>query len=59
MMKGRDVSQAIAYDMTRRFVDRDVIDHAVFGVGLVTRVLEERKIEVWFREGQKLLAHAR
>lgn len=59
LMQGRDLSLAKTYAVTQRFDDKDVIDHAVFGFGLVTRVLEDRKIEVWFREGQKLLAHAR
>lgn len=58
-MRGRDATLATKYDMTHHFGDDELIDHAVFGLGLVTRVLVDQKIEVRFRDGIKLLAHER
>jgi hypothetical protein len=59
LMKGRDLSQTTQYDMTQQFSDRDLLNHETFGVGLVTRVLVDGKIEVMFSTGCKLLAHGR
>jgi len=59
LMQGRDVSQAAKYALTREFADRDLIDHDSFGLGMVTRVLADRKIEVIFPAGTRLLVHNR
>ena len=55
----RDASQAKEYAMTGSFEQDDVIDHKSFGVGLVTEVRAEGKMEVMFKEGTKLLVHDR
>ena len=59
LMKGRNLSQAVTYKMSTRFNEKDVIDHKVFGIGLVTRVLNDDKIEVVFPTGLKILVHDR
>lgn len=59
LVSGRDLSEASPYDMAAVFSDRTIIDHPAFGVGVVARVLLDRKIEVMFREGAKVLAHGR
>ena len=59
LMAGRDLSRSVRYKMSREFVECDLLDHASFGVGLVVRVLWDRKIRVRFPDGMKTLAHAR
>lgn len=59
LMQGRDLSGAIRYEIGARFNSKDVIDHRVFGVGLVTRVLSDEKIEVVFAKATKVLVHDR
>jgi hypothetical protein len=56
-MEGRDASKAIPYKMTRKFNAEDVIKHKAFGVGLVTRVVSDKKMEVLFETETKLLIH--
>lgn len=58
-LKGVDVSRARRYKPAIAFEADEVVDHPTFGLGLVTKMLEDRKIEVLFREGMKVLAHAR
>jgi uncharacterized protein YcbX len=55
----RDASDAKGYAMTESFEQDDVIDHKTFGVGLVTEVRAEGKMEVMFKDGTKLLVHDR
>ena len=54
-MEGRDVSKAIPYKTSKKFSEQDVIKHKTFGIGLVTRQVTEKKIEVMFEESTKLL----
>lgn len=58
-MEGRNVSKPIPYKVTRKFNSEDVIQHKVFGVGLVTRVISDKKMEVLFEESTRLLVHGR
>ena len=58
-MEGRDVSKPIPYKLTRKFNLDDVIQHKSFGLGLVTRVVSDKKMEVLFQESTKLLVHGR
>ncbi len=55
MIEGRDQAMALAYEMTGNFQEEDLLDHPVFGLGLVTRTIMPNKIEVLFKEGSKLL----
>jgi len=59
LMEGRDVSRALIYGMNFRYASADLIAHDTFGVGLVTGVLFNRKIEVAFPAGTKTLVHER
>lgn len=47
---------AVAYGTAYRHAENDLIEHLVFGRGLVTRVAGHR-IEVLFKEGVKKLVH--
>jgi hypothetical protein len=53
---GLPAESAVAYGALYRHAKDDLIEHRVFGRGLVTRVEAER-IEVLFRDGIKKLAH--
>lgn len=52
----RPAETAVAYATAYRHAEDDLIEHQVFGRGLVTRV-EGDRIEVLFRDGIKKLAH--
>jgi hypothetical protein len=58
-MEGRDLSKPVPYKITRKFNLDDVIEHKTFGVGLVTRVISDKKMEVLFEDSTKLLVHGR
>lgn len=55
MVAGRDPSVALAYDMTATFKKNDLIDHPMFGLGVVTEIVMPDKIEVLFIQETKLL----
>ncbi|OGQ77222.1 MAG: hypothetical protein A2289_24035 [Deltaproteobacteria bacterium RIFOXYA12_FULL_58_15] len=56
---GRDLTLGTKYGMAVQFTDDELVEHPKFGVGLVTRVCVDQKIEVVFPEGTKTLAHGR
>ena len=58
-MKGRDLSRAKRYKPMVLFQQGDVVDHATFGLGVVTRVLADHKIVVAFQMDEKILVHGR
>jgi len=45
----------ISYTLSGTFKQNDLIDHSHFGLGVVTQLLSEDKIQVVFREGEKML----
>jgi hypothetical protein len=59
LMEGRDLSRAKRYKPAVTFGEGDVVDHATFGIGLITKLLADNKVEVVFRQGLKVLAHGR
>ena len=59
MLSGRDLSRSRRYTIKESFSVDDVVDHKKFGIGLVTKMLGDQKIEVTFREGIKILIHDR
>ena len=59
LMEGRDISMAAKYKLSQSFTEEDVMDHKTFGVGLVIRVLSDKKIEVRFPTATKILVHDR
>lgn len=59
LIEGRDLSRTACYEMTHRYENSDLFNHERFGIGLVTRVMVDRKMEVLFPEGVKIMAHNR
>ena len=47
--------RAIPYSMTGKFRLNNLVEHPVFGLGVVKRVIVPSKIEVLFEDGKKLL----
>ncbi len=47
--------RAVPYDMNGIFKVNDIIEHPVFGLGIVKSVVKPNKMEVIFREGKKML----
>ena len=48
-------AKAIDYSMTGTFKVKSLINHPVFGLGLVQRVAGSQKVEVLFEDGKKTL----
>ena len=59
LIDGKDISSPIRYTIKEEFEKDAVIDHKKFGIGVVTQLLTDQKIEVTFREGTKILIHGR
>lgn len=57
LLRGRDVRNARVYKMSERFQPKEIIQHPIFGVGLVVRVRDSNKIDVGFTDGLKTLTH--
>ena len=51
-----DVSQAKGYSIYEKFDKWDLISHEKFGMGIVIKILTPRKMEVFFEDGQRLIA---
>lgn len=45
--------------MSERFEANQVMEHPIFGIGIVQEALPGDKIEVLFKSGKKLLVHGR
>jgi len=58
-MADLDVSKAKKYDFKETYAEDDLIEHKMFGTGLVTGLVGIGKINIMFREGTKLMAHGR
>lgn len=52
---GMQVETAVPYAMDGSFHTRNLLQHAIFGLGLVVREAGPHKIEVLFEGGKKLL----
>ena len=48
-------AEAKAYSMTDAYKMKALIDHPVFGLGLVQRVIGSQKVEVLFEDGKKTM----
>lgn len=55
LLADRDLSEAQTYSLTAVFKKGDLIDHPTFGLGVVTGTILPDKIEVTFREEDKIL----
>jgi hypothetical protein len=58
-VSGKDPSHFIPFSIEKRFEEGNLISHKRFGQGCVVEVLQDGKINVLFREGHRLLVHAR
>jgi hypothetical protein len=47
--------KAVPYDINGKYQVNDIIEHPVFGLGVVKIVVKPNKMEVVFQEGKKLL----
>ena len=55
LLAERNPSKALSYAMTDIYKENDLLDHPLFGLGVITEKVLPNKIEVLFREGSKLL----
>ena len=53
LLVGRNLDEAIPYTMTTTFSQNDLVDHPMFGIGIVTATIQPDKIELTFKEGTK------
>jgi len=58
-MEGRDISKPALYKITKKYNQDDVIKHKTFGIGLVTKVISDKKLEVLFEDSTKLMIQGR
>ena len=54
-LEGYDVSKAQLYNMNGNFRKDALIDHTKFGFGIVLSVIQDKKIEILFKDGAKIL----
>lgn len=59
LVSARDLSQARSYKVSATFEEDELIDHSMFGVGVVLEAVPGNKIQVLFEAGSKLLVHGR
>jgi len=57
-LEGKDLANVRLYSMETRFAVHEALRHAAFGLGVVTALLAENKIEVLFQNGYKVLIQA-
>lgn len=50
-----NIAKATDYSMTESYKVKSLINHPVFGIGLVQRVVGSQKIEVLFQDGKKTM----
>jgi hypothetical protein len=58
-VSGKGKGDFTRYSVKQTFAADQLLEHANFGQGYVATVLEGKKISVVFRDGEKVLAHAR
>lgn len=59
LMDSSASKKRIPYSLSGLYRENDVIEHQVFGLGVVYQVLSKEKIRVIFKEGEKILASSR
>ncbi|MDD5434075.1 MAG: hypothetical protein PH343_01470 [Nitrospira sp.] len=50
-----DVSKAQLYNINGNFKKDALIDHGKFGFGIVLSIIQDKKIEILFKDGSKIL----
>lgn len=53
LLAGRNLAEAIPYTMTTTFKQNDLVDHPIYGIGIVTATIQPDKIELTLKEGVK------
>ncbi|HEY7726607.1 MAG TPA: hypothetical protein VH880_14825 [Anaeromyxobacteraceae bacterium] len=59
LLRSRDLARAAPYSPQGRFALDQVIEHPVFGTGLVTALKDGGKLEVTFRSAVRVLVHGK
>lgn len=59
LMRGKRPEQAAPYSAKTHFSKGDLVEHTIFGLGVVVDKRDAQKIEVLFPSGSKVLIHAR
>ncbi len=59
LLRGRSGANARKYATSERFAPGELINHASFGLGVVTGERDSVKIDVHFADGPKVLMHGR
>jgi len=59
LLRGRTGVTARTYATSERFAPGELINHATFGLGVVTGERDSIKIDVHFADGPKVLMHGR
>ncbi len=54
-LTGGDFSKAKKYSIKGNFKKDEIIDHSLFGIGIVSSVIQFKKIEVLFKDEPKML----
>ncbi len=55
LLDGVDSDAAIEYKMDKEYELETAIHHKIFGLGVVKSIIDSRKIEVLFHDGEKIL----
>ncbi len=55
---GKAMSDFVSYRISNTFEQGDLVRHSKFGDGVVTRVIDIRKVEVLFKDEARTLAQA-
>ncbi len=56
LMAAADLDKVQPFRITKPFAVGDVMNHKVFGIGIVVKEVDELKIQVSFQDGVRLLA---
>ena len=54
---GKGVNEFRPYRVSEIFDEGDLVRHSKFGDGVVTRLLEGKKVEILFKDDARTLAH--
>lgn len=55
LLDSMEMKEAIEYKMQDNYEIETAINHKTFGLGVVKNIIDSRKIEVLFHDGQKIL----
>lgn len=50
-----ETERAVAYEMDGKFRMNSLVNHSVFGIGVVKQIIPPNKMQVLFQDGKKLL----